>query len=145
MGTAKVAFASHAEKTPLVVRAGLPRTFWTLGIFVEAGLLFGGLYLLAEVTLQPLEADQISILSAGFILALAAILLVYLVRPWRRAALARIEDSLQTVPVETPLTALEKQSGFAKKRSVFFAKRKSYQVQCERILLLSQGGQVLLA
>jgi hypothetical protein len=105
MATAKIAFASQAEKTPLIVRAGLPRTFWTLGIFVEASLLFGGLYLLAEVTLRPLEADQISILSAGFILALAAILLVYLVRPWRKAALARMEDSLQVATVESPLTA----------------------------------------
>jgi type VI protein secretion system component VasK len=105
MATAKIAFASQAEKTPLIVRAGLPRTFWTLGIFVEASLLFGGLYLLAEVTLRPLEADQISILSAGFILALAAILLVYLVRPWRKAALARMEDSPQAAAVESPLTA----------------------------------------
>jgi hypothetical protein len=73
MGTAKMAFASHADRTPLVVRAGLPRTFWTLGIFAEAGLLFTGLYLLAEVTLQPLEADQVSILSAGVLLAFAVI------------------------------------------------------------------------
>jgi type VI protein secretion system component VasK len=105
MGTAKMAFASQVERTPLIVRASLPRTFWTLGIFVEASLLFGGLYLLAEVTLQPLEASQVSILSAGVILALAAILLVYLVRPWRKAALARMEDSLQAAPAEPPLTA----------------------------------------
>jgi type VI protein secretion system component VasK len=105
MGTAKMTFVSQAGRTPLIVRASLPRTFWTLGIFVEASLLFGGLYLLAEVTLRPLEADQVSILSAGVILALAAILLVYLVRPWRKAALARMEDSLQAAPVEAPLTA----------------------------------------
>jgi len=105
MGTAKMAFASQAERTPLIVRASLPRTFWTLGIFAEASLLFGGLYLLAEATLRPLEADQVSILSAGVILALAAILLVYLVRPWRKAALAKMEDSLQTATAEPPLTA----------------------------------------
>src|SRR5271154_7119478 len=102
MGTAKMAFTSQAERTPLIVRASLPRTFWTLGIFVEASLLFGGLYLLAEVALQPLEANQVSILSAGVILALAVILLVYLVRPWRKAALARMEDSLHTSSAGEP-------------------------------------------
>jgi hypothetical protein len=106
MGTAKMTFARQAERTPLIVRASLPRTFWTLGIFIEASLLFGGLYLLAEVTLQPLEADQVSILSAGVLLAFAVILLVYLIRPWRKAALARMEDSLQPAAVgEPPLTA----------------------------------------
>src|SRR5277367_35759 len=105
MGTARMAFASQTEKTPLIVRAGLPRTFWTLGIFVEASLLFAGLYLLAEVTLRPLEADQVSLLSAGVLLAFAVILLVYLIRPWRRAALARMEDTLQAAAVEPPLTA----------------------------------------
>jgi len=106
MATAKMAFASHGDKTPLVVRASLPRTFWTLGIFAEASLLFTGLYLLAEAVLQPLEANQVSILSAGVTLALAGILLVYLVRPWRKAALARMEDSLQATALgESPLTA----------------------------------------
>jgi hypothetical protein len=71
----------------------------------EASLLFGGLYLLTEAALQPPEANQGSILSAAVTLALAVILLVYLVRPWRKAALARMEDSLQTTAAgESPLT-----------------------------------------
>jgi type VI protein secretion system component VasK len=101
-----MAYAIQGDKTPLIVRASLPRTFWPLGIFAEGSLLFGGFYLLTQATVRPLEADQVSILAAGVILALAGILLVYLVRPWRKVALARMEESLQAATVgESPLTA----------------------------------------
>jgi type VI protein secretion system component VasK len=80
-------------KTPLVVRASLPRTFWSLGVFVELGLIFCGIYLLAEAGLKPLEADQTSILSAGVILALAIVLLFYMVRPRRKQVLPRPDAS----------------------------------------------------
>src|SRR5208337_204008 len=76
-------------KTPLVVRASLPRTFWSLGAFVEFGLLFCGVYLLVEVSLKPLEADLVSIMSAGVILALASVLLFYMVRPQRKRVLPK--------------------------------------------------------
>jgi type VI protein secretion system component VasK len=106
MRTARMAFAIQGERTPLIVRASLPRTFWTLGIFVEGSLLFAGFYLLTQATVRPLEADQVSVLAAGVILALAATLFVYLVRPWRKAALARMEESMQAAAAgESPLTA----------------------------------------
>lgn len=85
--------SSAHYKTPLVVRASLPRTFWSLGAFVELGLIFCGVYLLAEVSLKPLEADQVSILSAGVILALAIVLLFYMVRPRRKQVLPRPDAS----------------------------------------------------
>jgi hypothetical protein len=96
MRTARMSFTMQDEKTPLIVRASLPRTFWPLGIFVEGSLLFGGFYLLIQATMRPLEADPASVIAGGVILALAATLLVYLVRPWRRAALTKMEESLQT-------------------------------------------------
>jgi|SRR5208337_1967567 len=79
------------SKTPLVVRASLPRTFWSLGAFVELGLIFCGVYLLAEASLKPLEADQVSIISAGVILALASVLLFYMIRPRGKQVLPRPE------------------------------------------------------
>ncbi|MGA2300707.1 MAG: hypothetical protein ABSG77_08430 [Candidatus Acidiferrum sp.] len=85
--------ASAHYKTPLVVRASLPRTFWSLGAFVEFGLLFCGIYLLAEASLKPLEADLASILSASVILALASVLLFYMVRPRRKQVLPRPDAS----------------------------------------------------
>src|SRR5271157_3195684 len=94
-------------KTPLVVRASLPRTFWSLGAFVELGLIFCGVYLLAEASFKPLEADQASILSAGVILALASVLLFYMIRPRRMQALRRPDaPRLSRVQSgELPLTA----------------------------------------
>ena len=81
--------ASAPYKTPLVVRASLPRTFWSLGAFVEFGLIFCGIYLLAEASLKPLEADQASIIGAGVMLALASVLLFFMIRPHRKEVLAR--------------------------------------------------------
>ncbi len=81
--------ASIRYRTPLVVRASLPRTFRGLCAFAEIGLFSCGIYLLAEAALKPLEADQASILGAGVLLALASVLLFYIVRPHRRDALMR--------------------------------------------------------
>jgi hypothetical protein len=106
MRTTRMAFAIQDEKTALIVRAGLPRTLWTLGIFAECSLLFAGCYLLMQATVRPLEADQTSVLAAGVILALAATLFVYLVRLWCKAALVRMQESLQAAATgQSPLTA----------------------------------------
>lgn len=81
--------ASAHYKTPLVVRASLPRTFRSIGAFAEIGLFSCGVYLLVEASLKPLEADQVSILGASAMLALASVLLFYMVRPHRKEALAK--------------------------------------------------------
>jgi len=86
-----IAAAAHCS-TPLVVRASLPRTFLTLGVFVELGLVSGGIYLLIEVSLYPLEAGQAAVICAGVLLALATILLFYLVNPKRSKALAKDDE-----------------------------------------------------
>ena len=93
MGIFRINSASAHYKTPLAARASLPRTFWSLGAFVEFGLLFCGVYLLAEASLKPLEADQASIISAAVILALACVLLFYMIRPRRKQVLSRPEAS----------------------------------------------------
>jgi len=89
----RVHSASIHYKTPLVVRASLPRTFWSLGAFVEFGLIFCGVYLLVEASLKPLEADLASIMSASVILAFAGVLLFYMVRPRRKEVLPRPQVS----------------------------------------------------
>ncbi len=61
----------------------------SLGAFAELGLFTCGIYLLAEARLKPLEADQVSILGAGVLLALASVLLIYMVRPQIKDALSR--------------------------------------------------------
>ncbi len=103
----RISSASAHYKTPLVVRASLPRTFWSLGAFVEFGLLFCGVYLLVQASLKPLEADLVSIMSAGVILALASVLLFYMVCPRRKQVLTRPEASRlsRTQSAELPFTS----------------------------------------
>ncbi len=95
------------RNTPLVVRASLPRTFWSLGVFVEASLCFVGFYLLLEVLKNPLEVDQPSVIVAGVVLALATVLLFYMIGPKRADALANEEDRSvgEEMWREAPLTA----------------------------------------
>ena len=54
----RIVEAIGRSKTPLVVKASLPRVFLGLGLFTETLLLFCGSYLLAEAIVQPL--DEIS-------------------------------------------------------------------------------------
>jgi len=75
--------------TPLVVRGSLPRVFLGLGVFMEAGLLFCGSYLLADAILQPLDAGTFSVLGGGLFLGLATVLLFYLAWPLRRRSILR--------------------------------------------------------
>lgn len=80
------------DKTPLVVRGSLPRTFRTLGLIIELCLFFFGTYLLINVIERPLEADPPSVIGAGVMLALASTLLFYMVWPLRKEAMAQREN-----------------------------------------------------
>jgi hypothetical protein len=92
----------HQREVPLVVRARFERTFFGLGAFAGLILLLGGGYLMAEALLDPLGASDLGVLTAGFSLALSSFLLVYLVWPRRRMAMAKRE---QTEADEEPLKA----------------------------------------
>jgi hypothetical protein len=71
----------------------MPHTFLGLGVFVEAGLLFLGSYLLAQTILQPLQAGTLTILGAGLFLALASVLLFYLLWPGNAKSISRRDES----------------------------------------------------
>jgi len=77
--------------TPLAVRGSSPRTFRGIGFFLEAGLLFCGGYLLAETMLSPLSTSSVSLLGGGLFLALASVLLFYLLWPTYIRAIYRQE------------------------------------------------------
>lgn len=81
MRTDTFARASAHHAKPLVIRGGLARTFGSLVSFLAAVFLFGGLYLLADAFLHPLDAYGGEIVAAAFSIALAAILFYYLLRP----------------------------------------------------------------
>jgi hypothetical protein len=98
----KIVEASGRSKTPLVVRASLPRVFLRLGLFLEAGLLFCGSYLLADAILPPLDAGTFSVVGGGVFLGLATVLLFYLAWPGRRRFISRREKPKERT-LEIPL------------------------------------------
>lgn len=88
-------------KIPLVVRGSLPRVFLDLGVFLEAGLLFCGSYLLTDAMLQPLDAGTFSVVGGGMFLGLATVLLFYLA--WHGQVNHHAEDAIlyYSQPVQT--------------------------------------------
>lgn len=68
---------------PLVVRAGLSRTFGSLAGFAALALLSLGIYLLADAFAHPLGAEAAALLVAAFAIALAILLFFFLFKPRR--------------------------------------------------------------
>jgi len=86
---------SHAHPSrSLAVRAGLVSTFGSLAGFVAVTFLCAGLYILDDVFANPRDAGAAAVISAAFIIALAAILLFFLIKPKRRLRTANADDSL---------------------------------------------------
>jgi hypothetical protein len=70
----------HSPKS-LVIRGGLVRTFGGLATFLVLTFLCVGIYLLRDAVANPLAAEAATLIFGAFIIALATILLFYLLRP----------------------------------------------------------------
>lgn len=68
---------------PLIVRAGLSRTFGSLAGFTALGLLSLGIYLLADAFAHPVDAQALGVIVAAFAIAIAMLLLVFIFKPRR--------------------------------------------------------------
>ena len=68
---------------PLVVRAGLSRTFGSLAGFAALALLALGIYLLADAFAHPVDAQAAGLMVAAFAIALAMLLVFFLFKPRR--------------------------------------------------------------
>jgi hypothetical protein len=68
---------------PLVVRAGLGRTFGSLAGFAALALLSLGIYLLADAFAHPVDAQAAALIVAAFVIALAILLFFFLYKPRR--------------------------------------------------------------
>jgi len=99
----KIVEAPGRSKTPLIVRASFPRVFLSLGVFLEALLLFCGSYLLADAILQPLDAGTFSVVGGGMFLGLATVLLFYLAWPGKRRSISHQEKNNVEEILEVPL------------------------------------------
>src|SRR6266404_9819143 len=88
----------------LAIRAGLVRTFGSLAGFVVVTFLCWGLYILADAFAHPIEAGAAAVISAAFIIALAAMLLFFLIKPQRSSRTASPVRSLDSAhPATRPI------------------------------------------
>lgn len=78
---------------PLVVRAGLSRTFGSIAGFAALGLLSLGIYLLADAFAHPVDAEAAGVILAAFVIAMAMLLFVFIFKPWRFPEVLRHKDS----------------------------------------------------
>lgn len=82
------------DRLPLVVRGSFPKTFWGMGMFVAATLTVWGIYLVSKAIREPLVADPSAVIFAGVMLAVAAFLMIFLVRPkWKDASAEHDEQN----------------------------------------------------
>jgi hypothetical protein len=82
----------HSPKS-LVIRGGLVRTFGGLATFLVMTFLCAGIYLLRDAVANPLGAQAATLIFGAFIIALATILLFYLLRPDNGAPRSRRQRS----------------------------------------------------
>jgi hypothetical protein len=111
----KNAEAYGRGETPLVVRGSFQRVFLSLGVFMEAGLLFCGSYLLADAILQPLDAGMFSVVGGGLFLGLATVLLFYLAWPSKRRSISRRDKAAQrssNIPLNSYEEKTQRQSSW---------------------------------
>jgi hypothetical protein len=73
----------------LAVRGGLVRTFGGLATFLVLTFLCSGIYILEDAFSDPLAVQAAALIFGAFIIALATILLYYLVKPRRELSRVR--------------------------------------------------------
>jgi hypothetical protein len=74
-------FPTGRPTSALIVRAGVARTFGSLGGFLATLFLGGGIYLLQEALNDPLRAQAVGLISGAFIIALATMLIYFIFSP----------------------------------------------------------------
>jgi hypothetical protein len=88
--------SSKRSGKPLVIRGGLARTFGSLASFLAIIFLCFGVYLLADAFAHPVAAETHAIMAAAFVIALATILLFYVLKPGATLRVARVKYRVRT-------------------------------------------------
>jgi hypothetical protein len=92
----------------LVARGGIARTFGSLACFLAITFLGIGAYIIADTFANPVEAEAAALLAAAFIIALASIILFYLLKPRRKLGAAHVnykDGTRSKLKYSTPLRA----------------------------------------
>lgn len=90
---------------PLVVRAGLSRTFGSIAGFAAMGLLSLGVYLLADAFEHPVDAEAAGVILAAFVIAIAMLLFAFLLKPPRFPEILRHKEPVRIARQETDSSA----------------------------------------
>ena len=111
-------FSLARSPKPLIVRAGLARTFGSLGSFTAIIFLGAGIYLLREAFSDPLTAQSVGVISGAVVIALATMLIYFLVSPRARSrsrkARHHSEARLPVHPLSVPSPAVSAQEDASK-------------------------------
>jgi hypothetical protein len=116
----EVLHRTSARRPPrsLLVRGGLARTFGSLATFLVVTFFCSGIYILEDAFAHPLAAQAAALISGAFIIALATILLYYLIKPGNEPRVIRQDhpqhaalSSEQEVLEEISLSARRDDSG----------------------------------
>lgn len=92
------------DSKPLVVRAGLGRTFGSLVAFLALVFLAGGIYILEDAFAHPMDAQAAGVIFAACVISLAALLLFYLLKPRWRAEAANLQTpNSPALPIKKPI------------------------------------------
>jgi hypothetical protein len=117
LATRRKRFLSAARSPkPLIVRAGLARTFGSLGSFTATVFLGAGIYLLREAFADPLTAQSVGVISGAVVIALATMLIYFLVSPraQSRSRKARRQSAarplVRTLSVTSPEVSAQEDS-----------------------------------
>jgi hypothetical protein len=101
----------------LAIRGGLVRTFGGLAGFLVVTFLCAGFYILEDAVANPIAAQAAGLIFGAFIIALATILLFYLIRPDGSPRTSRREQTLhlellpqQELLEQAPLTPSQESS-----------------------------------
>jgi hypothetical protein len=106
--------ASRLRRTkPLVVRGGLARTFGGLATFLAVIFLVWGIYILDDAFANPIAAQAAAVIAAAFSIALATILLFYLLKPVKRFS-AAVPQNAGRVVLSVKPSIFEESSAIAR-------------------------------
>jgi hypothetical protein len=96
----QVLHRAPASRPPasLAARGGLARTFGGLATFLVVSFLCSGIYMLEDVFANPIAAQAAALICGAFVIALATILLYYLIRPGTAPRRNRQKHELQDAP-----------------------------------------------
>jgi hypothetical protein len=83
--------SAHHPAKSLAARGGLARTFGGLATFLVLTFLCSGIYILEDAFAHPLAAQAAALIFGAFIIALATILLFYLIKPAKQPRMTRQE------------------------------------------------------